>query len=145
MATIEADLFTWQPDRRYDAVFFGFWISHVPNEYFEPFWSMVADALEPDGTVFFFDDNYRTEAELIEGDASPIVERQLNDGSPFRVIKVPHQPAELESRLRQLAWPAQVGDWPWSRGKHRCCPFRSKSSSGLAGSTAGARGSSDGW
>ena len=117
---IEADLFTWQPDRRYDAVFFGFWISHVLNEYFEPFWSMVANALEPDGTVFFFDDNYRTEAELIEGDASPIVERQLNDGSPFRVIKVPHQPAELESRLRQLAWDITVtgtaGPFYWGTG-----------------------------
>jgi SAM-dependent methyltransferase len=27
---VQADLFTWKPDRRYDVVFFGFWISHVP-------------------------------------------------------------------------------------------------------------------
>src|ERR1700693_6032707 len=27
---IEADLFSWRPDRRYDVVFFGFWLSHVP-------------------------------------------------------------------------------------------------------------------
>jgi SAM-dependent methyltransferase len=25
-----ADLFAWRPERRYDAVFFGFWLSHVP-------------------------------------------------------------------------------------------------------------------
>src|SRR3954467_15922265 len=31
---VEADLFSWEPDRRYDAVFFGFWISHVPHEKF---------------------------------------------------------------------------------------------------------------
>jgi trans-aconitate methyltransferase len=27
---VQADLFTWTPDRRYDVVFFGFWLSHVP-------------------------------------------------------------------------------------------------------------------
>src|SRR3954454_4082061 len=27
-----ADLFAWRPDRRYDVVFFGFWLSHVPLE-----------------------------------------------------------------------------------------------------------------
>ena len=43
---VQADLFTWLPDRRYDTVFFGFWISHVPEEQFEPFWSMIDDALE---------------------------------------------------------------------------------------------------
>ena len=27
---VEADLFTWEPDRQYDVVFMGFWLSHVP-------------------------------------------------------------------------------------------------------------------
>jgi demethylmenaquinone methyltransferase/2-methoxy-6-polyprenyl-1,4-benzoquinol methylase len=26
------DLFAWQPERQYDLVFFGFWLSHVPPE-----------------------------------------------------------------------------------------------------------------
>ena len=26
---VEADIFSWRPDRRYDAVWFGFWISHA--------------------------------------------------------------------------------------------------------------------
>jgi demethylmenaquinone methyltransferase/2-methoxy-6-polyprenyl-1,4-benzoquinol methylase len=26
-----ADLFVWAPDRQYDAVFFCFWLSHVPR------------------------------------------------------------------------------------------------------------------
>ena len=26
---VQADLFAWEPDRRYDVVFFGFWLSHV--------------------------------------------------------------------------------------------------------------------
>ena len=31
---VQADLFTWTPDCRYDVVFFGFWLSHVPFEHF---------------------------------------------------------------------------------------------------------------
>src|SRR5437763_6407889 len=63
-----ADLFSWRPDRRYDVVFFGFWLSHVPPERFASFWSLVADCLQPGGRVFFVDDGYRTGEELIEGE-----------------------------------------------------------------------------
>ncbi|HEY8744366.1 MAG TPA: class I SAM-dependent methyltransferase, partial [Chloroflexota bacterium] len=34
---ILGDLFQWRPDRTYDAVVFGFWISHVPHERFAAF------------------------------------------------------------------------------------------------------------
>jgi trans-aconitate methyltransferase len=27
---VQADLFAWQPPRRYDTVFFAFWLTHVP-------------------------------------------------------------------------------------------------------------------
>ena len=50
-------------DRRYDAVFFGLWISHVPEDKFTSFSTMVAEALTPGGHVFFFDDNYRPEVD----------------------------------------------------------------------------------
>jgi SAM-dependent methyltransferase len=36
-----ADLFEWQPERRYDVVFFGFWLSQVPLERFAAFWRLV--------------------------------------------------------------------------------------------------------
>ncbi len=116
----QADLFTWQADRQYDAVFFGFWISHVPAEQFESFWSMVGDALGPGGRVFFCDDNHRTDAELIEGAESAIVERRLHDGTAFRVIKVPYQAGELEQRLCDLGWSIDVhatsGPFYWGTG-----------------------------
>ena len=44
---VTADLFGWQPSRRYDTVFFGFWLSHVPPARFAPFWSTVRAALRP--------------------------------------------------------------------------------------------------
>ena len=117
---IEADLFSWKADRRYDAVFFGFWISHVPEDTFGSFWSLVADALEPRGRVFFFDDNHRPGTELIEGATSPIVQRRLHDGTAFRVIKIPYEPADLERRLHDLRWNIRVsgtsGPFYWGTG-----------------------------
>ena len=47
---VQADLFSWVPDRRYDVVFFGFWLSHVPLERFASFWSLVADCLKDGGS-----------------------------------------------------------------------------------------------
>ena len=64
---IQADVFSWRPDRRYDVVLFGFWLSHVPAERFQSFWSLLRDCLAPHGRVFFADDAYRTPEELIEG------------------------------------------------------------------------------
>lgn len=52
---VHADLFDWKPTQRYDAVLFGFWISHVPEERFVPFWEMIASALAPGGKFFFVD------------------------------------------------------------------------------------------
>ena len=120
---VEADLFTWRPARRFDAVVFGFWISHVPEDRFEPFWEMVDEALSPEGQVFFFDDNHRTEAELIEGKDSPMVQRRPNDGTSFRVVKIPYQANELEARLRSMDWDITVsatsGPFYWGTGCKR--------------------------
>jgi SAM-dependent methyltransferase len=117
---IQADLFTWKPDRRYDVVFMGFWLSHVPDEHFESFWSLVADCLEPDGRVFFADDAYRTPDELVEGPASSTIRRQVPAGTAYRIVKVPHRPADLESRLRRLGWDititAAAGPFYWGAG-----------------------------
>jgi demethylmenaquinone methyltransferase/2-methoxy-6-polyprenyl-1,4-benzoquinol methylase len=117
---IEADLSTWKPDRRYDVVFFGFWLSHVPAERFASFWSLVADCLEPAGRVFFADDAYRIPDELVEGPSSSTIRRQLPDGTAYRLVKVPHQPVDLERRLRQLGWHIKVtstaGPFYWGAG-----------------------------
>ncbi len=117
---IQADLFGWVPDRRYDVVFFGFWLSHVPSERFESFWALVADSLKKDGRVFFADDAYRTPEELIYGPSSFTIQRRLDDGTSYRVVKVPHQPADLEQRLRRLGWDITVtatsGPFYWGAG-----------------------------
>jgi SAM-dependent methyltransferase len=117
---VQADLFTWVPDRRYDVVFFGFWLSHVPLERFESFWSLVDDCLKEDGRVFFADDAYRTPDELVEGPSSSTISRRLDDGASYRLVKVPHQPSDLEQRLRRIGWDIRVtataGPFYWGAG-----------------------------
>ena len=121
---IEADLFRWRPDRRYDVVFFGFWLSHVPLERFERFWSLVADCLAPEGRVLFVDDAYRTPDELIEGERSSVIRRHLSDGTPYLAVKVPHTAEELEQRVTDLGWQIRVrrsavGPFYWGAGTLR--------------------------
>jgi trans-aconitate methyltransferase len=117
---LQANLFAWEPDRRYDAVFFGFWLSHVPLERFEGFWQLVADCLEPGGRVLFVDDGYRTPDELVYGADSSTIRRELKDGTAFRAVKVPHEPAALERRLTALGWDiavhATAGPFYWGAG-----------------------------
>jgi demethylmenaquinone methyltransferase/2-methoxy-6-polyprenyl-1,4-benzoquinol methylase len=106
---IAADVFAWKPDRKFDLVFFAFWLSHVPHDRFAPFWQLVGDSLAPHGRVFFVDELDTEEARgqetRVGGDA---VLRTLEDGRQFRAVKVFYQPSELEAKLRTLGWNVDV-------------------------------------
>jgi trans-aconitate methyltransferase len=98
---VPADLFAWQPDRAYDAVFFGFWISHVPDERLDGFITTVAKALRQGGTVFWVDNRREqtgtaADQPLPEGD-DQIMTRRLNDGRTFQVVKRFRSAADYEA------------------------------------------------
>jgi demethylmenaquinone methyltransferase/2-methoxy-6-polyprenyl-1,4-benzoquinol methylase len=110
-------------------VCFSFWISHVPPERFDGFWSVVADALVPGGRVFFLDGarpehgiangpggwRERKSAEAVDGRAvAGLTERQLRDGSKFQVVKRYWEPPALEAELDALGWDAHVGETAWA-------------------------------
>ncbi|MGE5286371.1 MAG: class I SAM-dependent methyltransferase [Micromonosporaceae bacterium] len=107
---VTADLFTWRAPRRYDSVFFGFWLSHVPPSRFAEFWSTMRAALKPDGHACFLDTNDREQdtEEVIAGQPAPAVRRRLNDGSEYRVVKVFYGPEDLTARLARLGWSADI-------------------------------------
>jgi SAM-dependent methyltransferase len=107
---VHADVFGWRPPRRWDTVFFGFWLTHVPPARFAAFWSRVAAALAPGGRVGFVDDSEDglMEERVLPDQATPTVWRRLRDGSDHRVVKVYYSPAELEARLAELGWTASV-------------------------------------
>ena len=110
---VHANIFDFQPDRMYDFIFFGFWLSHVPSDRFEDFWSLVTKSLKPSGQVFFIDsikEPQSTAADhvLPDEDDSETLVRRLNDGREFRIYKVFYQPDTLQERLADLGWIAQV-------------------------------------
>ena len=108
---VQADLFRWRPERRYDFVFFGFWLSHVPEHRFVAFWDIVRSALRPDGQVFFLDNLFgqeQTATNHTDIDREGVVERKLNDGRRFNIVKIFYEPVVLEQRLRELGWTGYV-------------------------------------
>lgn len=112
---IQADIFAWQPDGRYDVVFFSAWLSHVPPQHFDRFWALAAECLDQTGRVFMIDELPAVEAyeQVIPGAVAPTVERPLSSGAHYRTVKVFYQPDELEERLTALGWKITVHPVGW--------------------------------
>ncbi|MDQ1029124.1 SAM-dependent methyltransferase [Streptomyces umbrinus] len=91
---LEADLFEWQPPRRYDTVFFAFWLSHVPPTRLPDFWNTVAAAA--------------AEEEVLANEPAPAALRRLDDGSQYRIVKVFHDARTLTDDLTALGWSVRI-------------------------------------
>jgi SAM-dependent methyltransferase len=109
-----ADLFRWQPSRRYDAVVFAFFMSHVPAARLDGFLGMVASAIGPGGHVFFVDSLPAPTAGRADRPPSPrdgeVQHRELHDGRPFDVVKNYWPAAELRERFRRAGLDVDVRD-----------------------------------
>jgi ubiquinone/menaquinone biosynthesis C-methylase UbiE len=109
VSLVRADLFAWQPEERYDLVFFAAWLSHVPPQRFEAFWALVADCLAPDGQVFVIDELPAVASvEQPEPGQAATVRRRLTTGDSYRAVKVLYEPDDLRRRLAALGWEAVV-------------------------------------
>jgi SAM-dependent methyltransferase len=96
---VVADVFEWRPRQQFDVVFFSFWLSHVPEERFDEFWSVVRSALAPTGRIFLIDSG----PPEVAGEGERQV-RQLADGREFTIVKRYWQPDELAKRLSDLGF-----------------------------------------
>ncbi|MFF4489909.1 class I SAM-dependent methyltransferase [Streptomyces sp. NPDC001544] len=107
---LQADLFAWQPPRRYDTVFFAFWLSHVPPKRLPAFWKTVAAALVPGGKAIFIDDGPAAAAyeEVLANGPTPAALRRLDDGSQYRIVKVFHDAEALKTDLTALGWSVRI-------------------------------------
>jgi demethylmenaquinone methyltransferase/2-methoxy-6-polyprenyl-1,4-benzoquinol methylase len=107
---IQADVFEWEPPRRYDTVFFAFWLSHVPPTRLPDFWNTVAAMLTPGGKAVFIDDGPAEAAgeDVLVDQPVPAVLRRLDDGSRYRIVKVFHDARVLTGDLTALGWSARV-------------------------------------
>jgi demethylmenaquinone methyltransferase/2-methoxy-6-polyprenyl-1,4-benzoquinol methylase len=119
---IVADIFSWEPPQRYDDLFCGFWISHVPEARWEKFWRLVDRALRPEARVWFIDNahpeyagangpsGWSLAAKLrqVERAGGEITRRTLRDGSEWPMVKRFWRPGELVAELGRLGWRAEV-------------------------------------
>jgi SAM-dependent methyltransferase len=108
---VEANLFEYRPDGRYDLIFAGFWLSHIPTARFGSFWSTLAEALNPGGRVVMFDDGIRGSdgaASFADDLTGADENRRLPDGREFTIVKNAYAPSELEALLADLGWKAEV-------------------------------------
>ena len=107
---VQADLFAWQPPRRYDIVFFAFWLSHVPPARLPRFWNTVAESLGPGGRVICIDDGPAGAAaeDVVADHPVPAAVRRLDDGSEYRIVKVFHDARTLTSDLTALGWSVRI-------------------------------------
>jgi demethylmenaquinone methyltransferase/2-methoxy-6-polyprenyl-1,4-benzoquinol methylase len=131
------NIFEHRPERRYDTVFFGFWLSHVPDSRFDTFWALVADCLKRDGRVFFIDNAHPevakhlapqffnagrwTQDETTLGGIDSITDlstgvavRRAADGGSYQLVKIWRRPEELETRLGELGWTVTVRSTDWA-------------------------------
>ncbi len=117
---VQADIFEWSPGHRYDTVFFSFWLSHVPPNRFEEFWSLVGRSVRPGGTVFFVDSQRHSDYQWSDGQKATgssssgdhIVTRELADGRRFEIVKVFYHPQDLLARLEEMGWEGEVSTTP---------------------------------
>jgi ubiquinone/menaquinone biosynthesis C-methylase UbiE len=117
---IVANLFTWVPEMTYDVVFFSFWLSHVPRQRCQAFWSMVRSCLSPGGRVFLIDNHSDPQVQESEFKDPQVLRyerdrhvRRLDDGHEYDVVKVMYEPEELAGQLDGLGWVADMKATRW--------------------------------
>lgn len=115
VAYVQADVFAWSPAERYDVVFFSAWLSHVPPQWFDEFWALVATCLTDDGRVFVIDELPAVQSieRAVPGAAAPTVERRLTTGERFRAVKVFYEPRALVAKLAAAGWQAEAHPAGW--------------------------------
>jgi SAM-dependent methyltransferase len=91
-----------EPDRKVDALFCGFWLSHVPRDRLGAFLELAGRWLKPGGVLAFIDSRQDPESGAVDHDAVASDEtsvRRLADGREFRIPKVYYSPSELRDAL----------------------------------------------
>jgi SAM-dependent methyltransferase len=89
------------PDRQVDALFAGFWLSHVPRGRLDEFLAIARAWLRPGGTFAFIDSLPDAQSGAADHPAPHDDEsvRRLADGREFRIVKVYYEPGELRAAL----------------------------------------------
>jgi demethylmenaquinone methyltransferase/2-methoxy-6-polyprenyl-1,4-benzoquinol methylase len=95
-----------EPDRQVDAVFTGFWLSHVPRDGLDAFLGVVRRWLKPGGIFAFIDSRFDPQSSAADHPtpADDVSVRRLDDGRQFTIVKVYYEPGTLEVALRRAGF-----------------------------------------
>jgi len=98
--------------RTHDALFAGFWWSHVPLEKLDGFLNDISSRIKPGALISFLDNRY------VHGSSTPVSRtdeggntyqaRKLDDGSSHEVLKNFPDEGELIQRASRHGWGANV-------------------------------------
>ena len=97
-----------EPDRQVDALFVGFWLSHVERDRLGAFLDLARRWLR-DGGTFAFIDSLPDPQSGAADHAPPAADRsvrKLDDGREFEIVKVYYTPPELEAALLEAGFVA---------------------------------------
>lgn len=99
-------------DRVHDALFAGFWWSHVPLEKLDGFLKEISSRIKPGALIAFLDNRY------VEGSSTPVSRRdahgnsyqarKLDDGGTHEVLKNFPDESDLIRRVSRHGWGAHV-------------------------------------
>ncbi len=94
------------PDRRVDALFCGFWLSHVPRDRLATFLGVCHRWLKPDSVFVFIDSRRDPDSSAFDhpAPADDVSLRRLDDGREFVIPKIYYQPGDLETALREAGF-----------------------------------------
>jgi len=108
----QIDLFSGEPDREYDLVFFAFWLSHVPPTLVDEFLGKVYRSVRFGGQVFIVDSLFEETSwatnHILKDETSICQNRKLNDGREFQVYKVYYQQDSLLEKLAKIGFKSEV-------------------------------------
>jgi demethylmenaquinone methyltransferase/2-methoxy-6-polyprenyl-1,4-benzoquinol methylase len=98
--------------RVHDALFAGFWWSHVPLERLDAFLQQAVTAVAPGALVAFLDNRYvpgsSTAVSRRDAAGNSYQQRRLDDGSTHEVLKNFPEASELIQRTVRHGWGANV-------------------------------------
>lgn len=108
----QLDLFSWQPDKQYNLVFFSFWLSHIPPTKVAEFLSKVYNSVLTGGRVLIIDSYFEITSSakdhLLQDKNEIYQKRKLNDKREFQIFKIYYQPEDLAHKLTQAGFQAEA-------------------------------------
>ena len=115
------DVFSWSPPRRFEAIVFAFWLSHIPLQRFDEFWAIVEATLVAGGTVGFVDADADHDIETVNGAPDIVAHqppdehvliRKVRSGQEFPIVRIAWSRTSLGERLTRLGWAVEYADYP---------------------------------